>query len=42
VSFATKGELARAMLAGALAAGVRAQWVVGDTIYGSNELRTWL
>lgn len=42
VSFATKGELARAMLARALAAGVRAAWVVGDTIYGSDELRTWL
>jgi SRSO17 transposase len=42
VRFATKGELARAMLARAFAAGVRAQWVVGDTIYGSDELRTWL
>jgi SRSO17 transposase len=42
VSFATKGELARAMLARAFAAGVRVQWVVGDTIYGSDELRTWL
>lgn len=42
VGFATKGELARAMLARAFAAGVRAAWVVGDTIYGSDELRTWL
>ncbi|HEX6778085.1 MAG TPA: IS701 family transposase [Ktedonobacterales bacterium] len=42
VGFATKGELARAMLARAFAAGVRAAWVVGDTIYGSDDLRTWL
>jgi SRSO17 transposase len=42
VSFATKGELALRMLARALAAGVRATWVVGDTIYGSDELRSWL
>src|SRR5713226_4477098 len=42
VGFATKGELARAMLARAFAAGVRAVWVVGDTIYGSDEVRTWL
>lgn len=38
----TKGELARRMLARALAAGVPAQWVVGDTLYGYDELRTWL
>jgi SRSO17 transposase len=30
------------MLARAFAAGVRAAWVVGDTIYGSDERRTWL
>ncbi|HLV98282.1 MAG TPA: IS701 family transposase [Ktedonobacterales bacterium] len=42
VGSSTKGELARAMLARAFAAGVRAAWVVGDTIYGSDELRTWL
>jgi len=42
VGFATKGELAQRMLARAFAAGVRAAWVVGDTIYGSDELRTWL
>jgi SRSO17 transposase len=42
VGFATKGALAQRMLARACAAGVRAAWVVGDTIYGSDELRTWL
>jgi SRSO17 transposase len=42
VGFATKGALAQRMLAHAFAAGVRAAWVVGDTIYGSDELRTWL
>lgn len=42
VGFATKGELARAMLGRAFAAGVRAAWVVGDTIYGSDEVRAWL
>jgi SRSO17 transposase len=40
--FATKGALAQRMLARTCAAGVRAAWVVGDTIYGSDELRTWL
>lgn len=40
--FATKGELAQHMLARAFAAGVRAAWVVGDSVYGSDELRTWL
>jgi SRSO17 transposase len=40
--FATKGALAQRMLARAFAAGVRAAWVVGDTIYGADELRTWL
>jgi SRSO17 transposase len=40
--FASKGALAQRMLARAFAAGVRAAWVVGDTIYGSDELRTWL
>jgi SRSO17 transposase len=34
VTFATKGELAQSMLARAFAAGVQAQWVVGDTVYG--------
>jgi hypothetical protein len=30
------------MLARAFEAGVPAQWVVGDTLYGYDELRTWL
>src|SRR5712692_3972961 len=34
VGFATKGELAKQMLARAFAAGVPADWVVGDTVYG--------
>ena len=42
VAFATKGELAKAMLARAFAAGVKAQWVVGDTVYGYDDLRSWL
>ena len=42
VAFATKGELARAMLARAFAAGVPAAWVVGDTVYGGDDLRRWL
>jgi SRSO17 transposase len=42
VGLATKGELARAMLERAFAAGVKPAWVVGDTIYGSDEVRTWL
>jgi SRSO17 transposase len=42
VGFATTGALAQRMLARAFAAGVRAAWVVGDTIYGAEELRTWL
>lgn len=39
---ATKPELAQRMLARALAAGVPAAWVVGDTVYGGDELRRWL
>ena len=42
VAFATKGELAVAMLMRAFAAGVPATWVVGDTVYGHDELRRWL
>jgi SRSO17 transposase len=42
VAFATKGELAKRMLARAFAAGVSAEWVVGDTVYGYDELRLWL
>src|SRR6266849_6214884 len=42
VGFATKGELAQQMLARAFAAEVPAEWVVGDTVYGYDELRIWL
>ncbi len=42
VEFATKGELAKLMLARAFAAEVPAEWVVGDTVYGYDELRLWL
>jgi SRSO17 transposase len=42
VAFATKGELAKRMLTRAFAAGVAPQWVVGDTVYGYDELRSWL
>jgi len=42
VEFATKGELAKRMLERAFAARVPAQWVVGDTVYGYDELRIWL
>ncbi len=43
VGFATKGELARAMLARAFAAQVPAAWVAGDEIYGNDGgLRGWL
>jgi SRSO17 transposase len=42
VGFATKGELAQQMLMQAFAAGVQAGWVVGDTVYGYDELRLWL
>jgi SRSO17 transposase len=42
VKFATKGELAQQMLARAFAAGVPADWVVGDTVYGYDELRLFL
>ena len=42
VEFATKGELAKQMLSRAFAAGVQAQWVAGDTVYGYDELRLWL
>jgi SRSO17 transposase len=41
--FATKIQLARAMLARAFAAGVPAAWVTGDEVYGSDwGLRRWL
>src|SRR5579883_2823227 len=42
VGFATKGELARQMLARAFAADVPAGWVAGDTVYGYDEMRLWL
>ena len=42
VTAATKSDLARAMLARAFAADVPAAWVVGDTVYGGDELRRWL
>jgi DDE superfamily endonuclease len=43
VGFATKPVLARAMLARALDAGVRAAWVAGDEVYGADpRLRAWL
>jgi SRSO17 transposase len=43
VAFATKGELAQAMLARAFAVEVPAAWVTGDEIYGNDGgLRRWL
>jgi len=41
--FATKPQLAQQMLARAFAAGVPAQWVTGDSVYGHDRrLRLWL
>ena len=41
--FATKTQLARAMLTRAFAAGVPAAWVTGEEVYGSDGgLRRWL
>jgi SRSO17 transposase len=43
IAFQTKPELARHMLADALAAGIPCQWVTGDSIYGGDRgLRVWL
>jgi len=43
VRFATKGQLAQAMLARAFAAAVPAAWVTGDEVYGNDGgLRRWL
>jgi SRSO17 transposase len=43
VRFATKGELAKAMLWRALEAGMPARWVVADTVYGTTRgFRGWL
>ena len=41
-AFATKIQLAKAMLERAFAAGVPAAWVTGDEVYGAWELRRWL
>ena len=43
VGFATKPMLAKQMIARALAAGVPARWVTGDSVYGNDgKLRCWL
>src|SRR5258707_2411836 len=42
VGFATKGELARDLLARAFAAGAPARWVVGETVDSGDEVRRWL
>ena len=43
VVFRTKGQLAREMIARAVAAGVPFGWVTGDTVYGNDRrLRRWL
>ena len=43
IEFHTKPQLARAMLERALDAGVPAQWVTGDEVYGGDRrLRLWL
>jgi SRSO17 transposase len=43
VGFATKPRLAKHMIARALAAGVPARWVSGDSVYGNDgKLRGWL
>lgn len=43
VMFATKPQLARKMIARALAAGVECAWVTGDSVYGNDgKLREWL
>ena len=43
IAFCTKPELARVMLARALAAGVPFAWVTGDEVYGGDRrLRLWL
>src|SRR6266853_2667079 len=42
VEFATKGTLAKQMLSRAFASGVKADWVLADTVYGYDEMRKWL
>ncbi len=43
VAFATKPELARAMIERAVGAGLPFSWVAADEVYGGNpKLRTWL
>jgi SRSO17 transposase len=43
VHFATKPQLARQMIARALAAGVPCGWGTGDSVYGSDwRMRSWL
>ena len=43
VAFRTKGQLARVMIARALAADMPFGWVAGDTVYGNDRrLRRWL
>lgn len=43
VEFLTKPELARRMIARAIAAGVECAWVTGDSVYGNDgKLRLWL
>src|SRR4051812_30036803 len=43
VAFATKGELAKTMLARAFAAAIPARWIVADEVHGNDgALRRWL
>jgi SRSO17 transposase len=43
VEFATKPQLARAMIGRALEAGVPFKWVTGDEMYGNDrKLRVWM
>lgn len=43
VRFATKPQLARRMIARAVAVGVACAWVTGDSVYGNDgKLRLWL